>query len=48
MTDQYAVIFVAYVDSQPAGVAQLYPSYLSAALARTWMLNDLFVNDDLR
>lgn len=48
MTDQDSVVFIAYVDSQPAGFAQLYPSYSSVSLARTWILNDLFVNEDFR
>lgn len=38
-----AVLFVAHDGPQPAGLAQLYPSYSSVALARVFVLNDLFV-----
>lgn len=38
-----SVVFLATVGGQLAGMAQLYPSYSSTALARVFILNDLFV-----
>lgn len=38
-----SVVFVAAVDRRAVGMAQLYPSYSSTALARVFVLNDLFV-----
>ena len=36
---------LAFLDEQPVGIAQLYPSYSSTALARVFILNDLFVSE---
>lgn len=38
-----SVVFLATVDRQAVGMAQLYPSFSSTALARVFVLNDLFV-----
>lgn len=38
-----SVVFLAHLGGQPAGFAQLYPSFSSTALARVFILNDLFV-----
>jgi GNAT superfamily N-acetyltransferase len=38
-----SVIFLAHVAGDPAGFTQLYPSFSSVSLARTFILNDLFV-----
>ena len=38
-----SVIFLAHVEGAPAGFTQLYPSFSSVSLARTFILNDLFV-----
>ena len=40
-----SVVFLAFLDEQPVGIAQLYPSYSSTALARVFILNDLFVSE---
>jgi GNAT superfamily N-acetyltransferase len=37
-----------YWGSAPVGFAQLYPSYSSTALARVFILNDLFVHESGR
>ena len=39
-----SVLFIARAAGTPAGFAQLYPSFSSVALARVFVLNDLFVN----
>jgi GNAT superfamily N-acetyltransferase len=38
-----SVVFIAFENSEAIGFAQLYPSYSSTALARVFILNDLFV-----
>lgn len=38
-----SVVFLGEVQGQAAGFAQLYPSFSSTALARVFILNDLFV-----
>jgi len=40
-----SVIFIAHDESDPVGIAQLYPSYSSASLGRIFILNDLFVRE---
>jgi len=39
-----SVLFLAEDGGQGLGFAQLYPSFSSVALARTYILNDLYVN----
>ncbi len=43
-----SIAFVAYAAAAPAGFTQLYPSFSSVSLARTFILNDLFVVPALR
>lgn len=47
-----SVIFLATVvsagESEDLGFTQLYPFFTSVGLARTWVLNDLFVRPDAR
>jgi ribosomal protein S18 acetylase RimI-like enzyme len=38
-----STVFLASVCRQPAGIAQLYPSFSTVALARVFILNDLYV-----
>lgn len=40
-----SVLFIAHVGTQPVGFAQLYPSFSSVSLARTYVLNDLYVDE---
>lgn len=40
-----SVIFLASAGASLIGFAQLYPSYSSTALARVFILNDLFVHE---
>lgn len=39
-----SVMFIAHEANSPVGFAQLYPSFSSVSLARTFILNDLFVH----
>jgi len=43
-----SVLFIAHEGIHPIGFAQLYPSFSSVALARTFVLNDLFVDESAR
>jgi GNAT superfamily N-acetyltransferase len=43
-----SVVLVAEKGAAPVGFAQLYPSYSSVALARVFILNDLFVHGSAR
>ena len=38
-----SIVFLAYAAGAPSGFTQLYPSFSSVSLARTFILNDLFV-----
>ncbi len=43
-----SVVFLAHEGGVPVGFTQLYPSFSSASMARIFILNDLFVNEDVR
>jgi len=43
-----SIVFIARRSDAPAGFAQLYPSHSSVALARVFILNDLFVRSSAR
>lgn len=38
-----SVVFLAQAEGAPVGFTQLYPSFSSVSMARTFVLNDLFV-----
>ena len=43
-----ATVFIAYLDGVAAGFTLLYPTFSSVAMARIWILNDLFVVPERR
>ena len=43
-----STVFIAHEAGVAIGFAQLYPSFSSASLARTFILNDLFVSESYR
>jgi len=43
-----SVVFVAAATDALVGFTQLYPMYSSVRMARTWILNDLFVAENAR
>ena len=45
MSATESIVFVAHEGNVPMGFAQLYPSFSSVALARVFILNDLFVHE---
>ncbi|TDL30888.1 GNAT family N-acetyltransferase [Jeotgalibacillus sp. S-D1] len=45
---QDSVIFVALHNDSYIGFMQLYPSFSSISMKRTWILNDLYVAEEVR
>ena len=45
---EQSVIFIAWLDGQAVGFTQLYPTFASLSLKRSWMLNDLYVSESAR
>jgi ribosomal protein S18 acetylase RimI-like enzyme len=43
-----SVVFIAYDESTPVGFVQLYPTFSSVSMKRSWILNDLYVNASAR
>ncbi len=43
-----SVIFIAYEDEKAIGFTQLYPIFTSVGMQKTWILNDLFVDEKCR
>ncbi|MEH7495728.1 GNAT family N-acetyltransferase [Neobacillus niacini] len=43
-----SVVFIAYDESNPVGFVQLYPTFSSVSMKRSWVLNDLYVNASAR
>lgn len=43
-----SVLFIAMAGDDPLGFTQLYPAFSSIALARIYVLNDLFVREEAR
>jgi ribosomal protein S18 acetylase RimI-like enzyme len=43
-----SVIYMAFDEGNPVGFVQLYPSFSSVSMKKTWVLNDLFVNGSVR
>lgn len=48
LTSNESVVFIAFVNGIAAGFCQLYPIFSSVGLQRTWLLNDLYVNENAR
>ena len=46
--NQESRIFIAYINDRPAGFVQLYPFFTSVGMRRTWVLNDLYVDEMVR
>ncbi|QPA60418.1 GNAT family N-acetyltransferase [Lysinibacillus sphaericus] len=40
---EQSTIFLAYLNGEPVGFAQLFPTFSSVAMKRAFILNDLFV-----
>lgn len=48
LSNNESVIFIAFVNDIAAGFCQLFPIFSSVGLKRTWLLNDLYVNENAR
>ncbi|MFE4241602.1 GNAT family N-acetyltransferase [Peribacillus butanolivorans] len=48
LTNEESVIFMAFDGDNPIGFVQLYPSFSSVSMMRSWVLNDLFVKGKAR
>ncbi|OEH92713.1 GNAT family N-acetyltransferase [Bacillus solimangrovi] len=48
IVNEQSVIYVAFDEDIAVGIAQLYPSFSSIKMRRTWVLNDLFVKESYR
>jgi ribosomal protein S18 acetylase RimI-like enzyme len=48
LLNQDSVVFIAFDESNPVGFVQLYPSFSSVSMKRSWVLNDLYVNEAAR
>ncbi|MDR6123372.1 ribosomal protein S18 acetylase RimI-like enzyme [Bacillus sp. SLBN-46] len=48
IVNEESVIFVALEDNEALGFVQLYPSFSSVSMKRSWVLNDLYVKKQAR
>lgn len=48
LRNEESVIFVARLDGKTVGFTQLYPCFSSVRASRSWILNDLYVDDSAR
>jgi len=48
LSNEESVIFIAFDENNPIGFVQLYPSFSSVSMKRTWVLNDLYVSESVR
>ncbi|MFF2497034.1 GNAT family N-acetyltransferase [Peribacillus sp. NPDC058075] len=48
LTNGESVIFIAFDEGTAIGFVQLYPSFSSVSMMRSWVLNDLFVKESAR
>ena len=43
-----SVVYIAYIDNIAVGFTQLYPIFSSVSMKRSFILNDLYVNNNYR
>ena len=48
LENEDSVIFVAKISDEYVGFTQLYPTFSSISMKRTWVLNDMFVDASAR
>jgi ribosomal protein S18 acetylase RimI-like enzyme len=48
LINEDSVVFIAYDESSPVGFVQLYPTFSSVGMKKSWILNDLYVNASAR
>ena len=48
LVNEESVVFIAFDENTPIGFVQLYPSFSSVSMKRSWVLNDLYVKENAR
>lgn len=48
LTNDESMVFIAYDNQNPVGFVQLFPSFSSVSMKRSWVLNDLYVKEEVR
>ncbi|WP_203249112.1 GNAT family N-acetyltransferase [Sporosarcina beigongshangi] len=48
LSNEESVVFIAFDGNKAIGFVQLYPSFSSVSMQRTWVLNDLYVKEQGR
>lgn len=48
LVNEESVIFIAFDEDNPIGFVQLYPSFSSVSMKRSWVLNDLYIKESAR
>jgi ribosomal protein S18 acetylase RimI-like enzyme len=48
LVNEDSVVFIAYEEGNGVGFVQLYPTFSSVSMKRSWILNDLYVNASAR
>ncbi|MGE8078795.1 N-acetyltransferase family protein [Peribacillus loiseleuriae] len=48
LMNEESVVFIAYDENNPIGFVQLYPSFSSLSMQKSWILNDLYVKRTAR
>ncbi|MGS0524034.1 N-acetyltransferase family protein [Zobellia nedashkovskayae] len=43
-----SIVFIAFIDNEPAGFVQLYPTFSSVSMKASYVLNDLYVSEQHR
>lgn len=48
LINEESVVFIAFDENNPVGFVQLYPTFSSVSMQRSWVLNDLYVKENAR
>jgi ribosomal protein S18 acetylase RimI-like enzyme len=48
ITNEESVVFIALDGDSPVGFVQLYPCFSSVSMKQSWVLNDLYVKEQVR
>lgn len=48
LVNEESVVFMAVNENESLGFVQLYPTFSSVSMKRSWILNDLFVKESAR
>lgn len=48
LRNEESIVFIAYDEHDAIGFTQLFPSFSSVSMKRSWVLNDLYVKESAR